>query len=68
MRLVLVVHNVLQLNAEFLRDLGEVGLIEDARDAGNLLNMGLFLDVAVVDEIDGDCNRQAASQFLSGEV
>jgi len=42
---------------------GDELLIEDVRDAADLLNDGLLLRV-VVNKVSGDCNRQLPTELL----
>ena len=43
--------------------MGDELLIEDVRDAADLLNDGLLLRV-VVNKVSGDCNRQLPTELL----
>lgn len=65
--LVLVVDDVLEVDAGGLVEVLEEFLVEDVRDAGDLLDARLGLGV-FVDKVCGDCNGKFSPESLSSEA
>jgi len=66
-RVVLVVHNVLQVDARLGAQVQEELLVKDERNAGPLLHLGL-LGRLEVDKVGRDADGKAASELFALEA